>query len=517
MRLPSLALVALAACSTAGAAPNPKVKFGPVQQTLAQAGVLSGWMDRSVDPCTDFFAYACGTFVRTATIPNDRRSWGAVEMAEQDSENFLHDVLEQAAHATTADASTSKLGTFYAACMDEHAVDQAGLAPIQPLLDTIAKVDGPHTAADATIALEAEGYSPFFALGPQQDLADATQMIAAIDQAGLGLPDRKYYLDSTGSLPATRAAYQAHMERMFALAGRSASDARTAAANAFRIELAIAKLHQDEVTHQDPQKTYHRVERAGLDRDARGFPWGAYLAALGIPDVTAITVHDPAYYPAIVKLIASQPAAALRDYLTWTVLRTAAGNLGHAWVDEAFAMRKQLTGEKELEPRWRRCVHRTDRDLGELLAQSYVQAKFGADPKARAIELTRNVLGAMRVELDGLGWMDDVTRREAKRKLDKMAYLVGYPDTWRRYDFDVTRGDYAGNVRAATRFELHRELAKIGRPVDRLEWGMTPPTVNAYYDPSCSRPGSSSHRSSQRRSIQPSTSRRPAAARSATR
>ena len=446
--------------------------------------MIAGWLDRGADPCGDFFQYACGGFVRTADIPNDHEQWGSVEMAEKDSEDFLRGVLEGAAKNAGADAGTAKLGAFYAACMDERAIDTAGLAPVQPLLDKIAKIDGPATADAAIVALAADGITPFFALAPQQDLADATKVVASLDQSGLGLPDRKYYLDSAGTLAQTRAAYQAHIERMFALTGRAAKDATAGAANAFRVETAIAKLHMDEVTHRDPHATYHRVERAGLDKDARGFPWGAYLAGLGIPDVTAITVHDPAYYPAIVKLIAGEKPAALRDYLTWAVLRDSADALGHDFVAESFAMQAQLTGAKELAPRWRRCVHFTDGALGELLAQSYVRAKFGGDAKARAVELTKNVLGAMRLELDGLAWMDDATRTAAKAKLDKMAYLVGYPDTWRAYDFEVSPGDFAANLRAATRFELHRQLAKIGKPVDRFDWGMTPPTVNAYYDPS---------------------------------
>jgi predicted metalloendopeptidase len=483
MRQTSLAVLALAGCSTA-VADDQVIKSGPRQLSLAQSGVIAGWMDRAADPCTDFFAYACGTLVRTTKIPDDRRSWGSIEIAEQDSEDFLHQFLDGAAHNATANAATVKLGAYWSACMDERAIDAAGLAPIQPLLDRIATVTDAASAADAVVALHAEGISPFFEIGPQQDLADATQVIASIDQAGLGLPDRKYYLDSTGTIATTRTAYQAHVERMFALAGRAAGDAKTAAANAYRIEAAIAKLHQDKVVRRDPHATYHRVERAGLERTARAFPWGRYLAALGIPDVTKITVHDPAYYPAIVKLIAGEKPAALRDYLTWTVLRSTANELGHAWVDEQFAMRKVLTGEQALEPRWRRCVHRADADLGELLAQSYVGAKFGADAKARAVDLTTNVLGAMRVELDGLAWMDDASRGAAKQKLAKMAYLVGYPDAWRSYDFDVSRTDFAGNVRAAQRFEQRRQLAKIGRPVDRFDWEMTPPTVNAYYEPS---------------------------------
>ena len=464
---------------------DAKVTWSATPLTLAQSGIVASWMDKAADPCQDFFAYACGGFTKTAQIPADRSSWGAIEMVTQDSEEFLRKVLEEAAAKPSGDPVVDKLGNYYAACMDEPAIEKAGIAPIQPMLDAIAKVtDGP-TAAHAVIALHTEGVFPFFYLSQQQDFADATLVIAGIDQSGLGLPDKKYYADHDGSMPRTRTAYQAHMQRMFVLLGESAKDANTSAADAMRLETAIAKLQQDKVARRDPHKLYHRVERQGLEKQlAPSFPWGDYLTALGIPSVTAITVNDPAYYTAIAKLIASEKPAALRNYLTATLLRSSANELGKAWVDEAFTMSKLLSGVKELPPRWRRCVGRVDRTLGELLAQSYVKSKFAGDSKIRAVDLTKTVLGAMKVELDSLAWMDDVTRVAAKAKLDKMAYLVGFPDKWRAYTFDVKRTDFAANQRAATRFELARQLAKIGKPVDRFDWDMTPPTVNAYYDSS---------------------------------
>jgi predicted metalloendopeptidase len=368
--------------------------------------------------------------------------------------------------------------------MDEGAIEKAGIAPIRPLLDEIGKIKNGKTAAHAVIELHGEGISPFFDLGPQQDFADATQVIASIDQSGLGLPDRKYYLENEGSMAKTRKVYREHMARMFQLLGDDAKAAQARADRAYALEEQLAKLQQDEVVRRDPHAVYHRVDRDGLIKKvAPTFPWADYLSALGLGSVTAITVNDPAYYTAVAKIIATEKPAVLRDYLTWTVLRESADELGKAWVDEAFTMKKELSGVKELPPRWRRCVHRADRDLGELLAQSYVRAKFAGDSKARATELTKAVLGAMAGELDGLAWMDAPTREAAKHKLGKMAYLVGYPDKWKSYDFAVSRTDFAANVRAATKWEIHRELGKIGKPVDRFDWEMTPPTVNAYYDP----------------------------------
>jgi predicted metalloendopeptidase len=451
--------------------------------TLEQSGIVPGWMDKTADPCVDFFQYSCGKFVETATIPADRASWGAIEMVTQDNENFLRKILEADAAHPSSDPIAQKLGTYYAACMDEPAIEKAGISPIQPDLDAIAKVtDGP-SAARAVIALQAADYSPFFSLGPSQDYADATQVIAGLDQDGLGLPDRKYYLDSSDTLPATRKAYRAHQVRMFELLGLDGGAAKKAAENAWRIELQLATAQQDEVARREPHNIYHRVELAGLTKVAPSFPWQDLLAALDVGSVTAITVNDPKYYARVASMIATEKPAVLRDYLTWTVLRESADDLTRAWVDEAFTMQKQLAGLKELPPRWRRCVHHVDRELGELLGQSYVKAKFAGDSKARATDLTKAILAAMRVELDQLPWMDDTTRGPAKQKLEKMAYLVGYPDKWRAYDFDVSRTEFAKNVRAAHKWEQARQLHKIGRPVDRFDWQMTPPTVNAYYDP----------------------------------
>jgi putative endopeptidase len=489
---PAVAPVAPAgggAASGAGTAPGgdaPRVVWSP-QMSLAESGIVPAWIDTAADPCTDFYAFACGGFLKTAVIPPDRPSWGAIELVVKDSEDVLHQVLDAAAKAPSGDRTLDTIGAYYAACMDEAAIERAGIAPIQPLLDAIARVTDARSAAAAVIALHAAGVFPLFAIGPQQDFSDATQVIASIDQAGLGLPDRKYYLENKGNMARTRDLYVAHLGRLFGLLGRdtaTAKAAKAAAADAMRIETQLARLQQDEVVRRDPHAVYHRVERAGLEgKIAPSFPWGDYLAALGIPGVTAITVNDPAYYTAIARLLQTEKPAALRSYLTEVVLRRSADNLGKAWVDEAFTMRKALTGVKELPPRWRRCLRDVDRDLGELLGQSYVKARFSGDGKARAVELTRSVLAAMRVELDQLAWMDDATRTAAKQKLDKMAYLVGFPDRWKVYDFEVKRTDFAGNVRAAGRWELARQLAKIGKPVDRFDWGMTPPTVNAYYEP----------------------------------
>jgi predicted metalloendopeptidase len=492
-------LLALAACPGGGAHPGPT---GPTlsaetptptptptpapaapEMTLAQSGIVPEWLDKKADACQDFFQYACGGFLATAEIPADRSSWGAIAIVVQQQEEFLRDLLEKAAKDPGKDPVLQKIGDYYAACMDEDGIEKAGVAPLAPLQAEIAKVKDLPTAAHAIGELHAVGIFPFFDLSPTQDFADVTQEIASLDQRGLGLPDRKYYLESTGNMKEVRDTYVAHVGRMFTLAGLKPAEVKTAVADVMRIETAIAKLQQDRVFRRDPHNIYHRVELAGLKKAAPQFPWDAYLERMDLRGVTAITVNDPAYFTGVVKLIGKEKPEALRHYLTWMLLHGSAKHLSKAFVDEDFTLDSAITGTKALPPRWRRCVQRVDQDLGELLGQPYVAVKFAGNAKQSAIDLTKAVFDAMDAELGTLPWMDDATRAAAKQKLVKMAYLVGYPDKWRVYDFDVSRTDYAGNVLAATRFELKRQMAKIGKPVDRFDWLMTPPTVNAYYEP----------------------------------
>jgi predicted metalloendopeptidase len=492
--LPLVSLLA-AACGAEAPAPSPLPPVTTVAPTasaapapsmpLAQTGIDPTWMDPAADPCQDFFAYACGGFVKTTVIPSDRATWGTTEAIQKSNEEFLRSVLEGAAANPGGDPLLKKIGDYYAACTDEDGIDKAGVAPIKPLLDLAGRVHDDRSLAEAVSRLHAAAVFPLFDTSSQQDFKDATQMIAGLDQDGLGLPDRDYYLKDEGNLKEVREFYAGHVGRMLALAGMKAVEVKAAVDDVMRIETKIAKLQQDKVTRRDPYKIYHRVDRAGLPGLARRFPWDAYFKELGFPEIQAISVNDPAYFTGIDALMHEEKPAAWRHYLTSQVLHTEARLLSRPFVNEAFALRQKLNGQKELEPRWKRCVRSVDGALGELLAQPYVAAKFAGDSKARARDLVASIHQALQGELTGLPWMDEPTRQAALAKLDKLHHeKVGYPDKWRTYDFEVTRASYAANAMAAIRFEQHRQLAKVGKPVDRTEWGMTPPTVNAYYDPS---------------------------------
>ncbi len=488
-------LVLLAAC---GAPPlNPPPTIPPVKPApsdkppppapgmpLSQTGIDPTWMDAAADPCQDFFAYACGGFVKNTVIPSDRATWGTTEGIQKDNEIFLKGVLEKAS-ASPADAVDKKIGDYYAACTDEAGIEKAGAAPMKPLLDVVAKVRDARTLHQAIIALHAANVFPLFDIGAQQDFKDATLMIAGLDQDGLGLPDRDYYLKDDGNMKEVRDFYAAHVGRMLALAGMKPAEVKGAVDDVMRIETKLAKLQQDKVVRRDPYKVYHRVDRAGLPGIAKTFPWDGYFAGLGFAGVQAISVNDPAYFTGIDALMHEEKPSAWRHYLAMQVVGSEARLLSKPFVDEAFAMRAKITGQKEIEPRWKRCVRGVDGALGELLAQPYVGARFAGDSKERAKALVTAIHEAMHGELGGLPWMDETTRKAAVTKLEHLHHeKVGYPDKWRSYDFEVTRDSYAADAMAAQRFELHRQLTKVGKPVDRTEWGMTPPTVNAYYDPS---------------------------------
>jgi putative endopeptidase len=398
----------------------------------------------------------------------------------------LKAILEQLAATPGAEPGRRKLGDFWAGCMDEAAIEKAGVAPLQPLLEAIDGLNsgdkGGAPRLERVIGqLHAHGIYALFDIDSGQDFRDATKMIAHVDQNGLGLPDRDYYL--TDDNKKLREFYRGHVKRMLELSGYSEERANRAAEDVLALETSIAKISKTRVERRDPVGMYNKIDKKGLVDRSNGIDWARYLEARGLAAVNDISVTSIPYVEGIGPLTRGAAGNALVHYLRWHVLHAMASQLPKRFVDEDFALTKALTGQTENRPRWKRCVEATDHALGELLAQPYVEKRFSPESKEAVKGMFGGISKAFAREVRELPWMDEATRSRALAKLLKMEYLIGYPEKWKTYDFEVDRSMHSANVLKAEAFDIARELAKIGQPVDRREWLMTPPTVNAYYNP----------------------------------
>jgi endothelin-converting enzyme/putative endopeptidase len=443
-------------------------------------------MDPTVDPCTDFYAYSCGGWLKANPIPSDRARWSVYGKLMGENERLLWGVLEAAAKPGPRASAEQKSGDAFASCMDEAAVDARGLAPLKADLDAIDALTTP-AQLPALLASLHQGFAhgALFELGSGQDYGDSSRVIAFVSAAGLGLPDRDYYVKTDARSVETRAKYVEAVAALLTLTGEAPEAAKAHADQVLSVETALAQASLTMVEKRDPAQLHHLLTRAQLQALTPGFDWSAYLTAEGLARVREVNVTEPRFLEAMAPLVSQGSLPALKTYLRWQVVLATAPVLPRAVREARFAFfSKYLRGVAEEPPRWKQCVQWVDRSLGEALGQAYVKRVFSPRLKAATVEMTRAVERAMEDEIAHLEWMSAPTRKAALAKLHAIRNKVGYPDAWRDYTkLTITPVDYAGNARRATAFEARRQLEKIGKPLDRGEWQMTPPTVNAYYDP----------------------------------
>ncbi|MCU1259686.1 MAG: Endothelin-converting enzyme 1 [Bryobacterales bacterium] len=450
------------------------------------AGFDLNALDKSVSPCVDFYQYSCGTWLKNNPIPPDQSSWGRFSELAERNRTILRNILEKAsADNAQRDAIDKQIGDYYASCMDEAAIEKKGVTPLKPELDHISEMKGLPDLVPELARLHVLGVDAFLNFSSGQDFKDSTEVIAQADQGGLGLPERDYYFKTDPESVATRQKYVAHVQKMFELMGDPPDRAAAKAKVVMAIETALAKGSQDVVTRRDPTKIYHRMGLDALQKLTPSFTWAAYLSGVQAPAIKSLNVASPEFYQSLEGILKSTNLADIKTYLDWHYVHTEAALLPKAFVDENFNFySKTLTGAKEQRPRWKRCVSYTDGELGEALGRRYVDQTFGADGKERALKMVHALEQSLGQDIEKLDWMTPETKVKALEKLHAITNKIGYPEKWRDYSsVSIVRGDAIGNSERATKFEFKRQLDKIGKPVDRLEWQMTPPTVNAYYDP----------------------------------
>ncbi len=445
-------------------------------------------LDRSANACQDFNQFANGGWVAHNPVPAAYARWGKFEELAQKNQLVLRDILEAAVNNKQAKPNSleRKVGDFYGSCMDEAKIDAEGSKPLAPEFQRIAAISDMNGLQDQIARMHNYGLRGVFGFGAAQDFKKSTDVIAQTVQGGIGLPDRDYYTKDDDRSKTIRDEYVKHVAKMFELTGEPAATAADEAKTVFDIEKHLAEVSKTRIERRDPAGNYHKLPVAELRELTPHFDWARYLNARAIPNVQVVNVGQPDFFKALDKLLVDVPLADWKTYLRWQVLNSTAAFLAVPFVQEDFNFNgRVLSGTKELQPRWKRCVEGTDAVLGEAVGEFYVKKTFTPQAKARAQQMVMNLIAALREDLGTLSWMSDTTRQRAVAKLEAFTRKIGYPDKWRNYEaLTISRDAYLDNIRRGSEFELRRNLGKIGQPVDRAEWGMTPPTVNAYYNPS---------------------------------
>jgi putative endopeptidase len=472
--------------ATADAKPAPKLEhFDP------------NLVDQALNPCDDFYKYSCNKWIKANPIPADQVYWTTGSSLELWNENILRETLEASSKDDPKrSAVAQKIGDYWAACMDESGIEAAGLKPLQPELDRIAGLKSKqeltleiahlhHLFPGAWEQSDNQTNSPFFGFTGQQDYDDASKVVAQLDQGGLSLPNRDYYINTDEKSVETLKKYRSHLQKMFVLAGEAEAQASADAGTVIELETAMAKAQLDNVKRRDPKNINNKMSLAQIRALAPSINWDAYLAAVKAPASDHYIVTAPDFFRAEEKLLQEHPLEHWKTYLRWQVMHRASPYLNKAMVDENFDFfAHTLAGQEQQLPRWRRCTRAADRDLGEALGQAYVDRAFPPESKARTIEMVHAIERAMHNDIETVTWMTPATKEQAIVKLKGIEDKIGYPSHWRDYSsVKITRDSYLANMGQASSFEMERWIAKIGKPVDRSEWTMTPPTINAYYDP----------------------------------
>ena len=455
-------------------------------------------IDKSMDPCVDFYQYACGNWIKNTEIPADQSQWVSFVELRERNQGIERDILEKAAAGGPGrNAIDQKIGDLYGSCMDEKTVNQKGIAALKPELERLNSVKDKQALIDEIAHVHLIGPNPLFNFYSSSDLHNADHVIAYIDQGGLSLPDRDYYLKDEGKNKEIREKFVAYMYEVFQqssidlLKGPGGHGVippgmgllnQSAAETVLRIETALAKAEMDRTSRRDPKNRDHKMSREEAAALGPNFQLDRYFQDMDAPKFSELNVTNPEFFKQVNAVLETESLDSLKTYVRWHLLDAAAPWLSEPYVEANFKFQQALSGQKEIQARWKRCVNLTDRELGEALGQRYVETAFPPESKARMVKMVSELEQSLAEDIRNLSWMSDETKKQAEIKLKAINNKIGYPDVWRDYSSVVIEpGDLLGNVQRANEFESKRDINKIDKPLDRKEWGMTPPTVNAYY------------------------------------